>query len=231
MDIYEIRKTNLRLLIGSKAKGSCATRWGMSPAHLSQVLSNKTKKNLGDDVARRIEECEALPHGWIDTLHSGGTTQHGDTEDAFPRAPSEDDYVLIPLLSAIGECGSGYMNSHVEVKGSQAFPRDLLNRMRVKPENLRILKADGDSMEPYIFSDDIVLIDTSDTVPKDRFPYAIRRADGSISFKRLMRRTSGTWLIRSDNPDKNMHPDEEVTAAALHDIPIIGRIIWRGGEM
>lgn len=68
MDIYEIRKHNLVKLIGNQRKGSCAERWGMAPAHLSQILSNKTAKNLGDDVARRIEAIEGLPRGWFDTL-------------------------------------------------------------------------------------------------------------------------------------------------------------------
>lgn len=71
MDIYEIRKHNLVNLIGSQRKGSCAERWGMAPAHLSQILSDKTAKNLGDDVARRIEEIEGLPRGWFDSIHPG----------------------------------------------------------------------------------------------------------------------------------------------------------------
>ncbi|MGN8247728.1 S24 family peptidase [Pseudomonas sp. SMV7] len=76
MDIYEIRKHNLVKLIGNQRKGSCAERWGMAPAHLSQILSNKTAKNLGDDVARRIEGIEGLPRGWFDTMAA--------TEQALP---------------------------------------------------------------------------------------------------------------------------------------------------
>ncbi|AQW68351.1 phage repressor protein [Pseudomonas parafulva] len=71
MDIYEIRKHNLVKLIGTQRKGSCAERWGMAPAHLSQILSDKTAKNLGDDVARRIERIEGLPRGWFDSMPSG----------------------------------------------------------------------------------------------------------------------------------------------------------------
>ena len=75
MDIYDIRKHNLVKLIGSQRKGSCAERWGMAPAHLSQILSDKTAKNLGDDVARRIEGIEGLPHGWFDALSAGERLQ------------------------------------------------------------------------------------------------------------------------------------------------------------
>lgn len=72
MDIYEIRKHNLVKLIGSQRKGACAERWEMSAAHLSQILSDKTAKNLGDDVARRIEVVEGLPRGWFDSMPDGG---------------------------------------------------------------------------------------------------------------------------------------------------------------
>ena len=75
MDIYEIRKHNLVKLIGSQRKGSCADRWGMAPAHLSQILSDKTAKNLGDDVARRIERIEGLPTGWFDPMAAGDQAQ------------------------------------------------------------------------------------------------------------------------------------------------------------
>lgn len=75
MDIFEIRKTNLIRLIGSRRKGACAEKWEMAPAHLSQVLSNKTAKNLGEDVARRVEQKEGLPHGWLDTLQGEQPTE------------------------------------------------------------------------------------------------------------------------------------------------------------
>lgn len=80
MDIYEIRKHNLVKLIGSQRKGSCAERWGMAPAHLSQILSDKTAKNLGDDVARRIEGIEGLPRGWFDSIPTGDGAEKPHTE-------------------------------------------------------------------------------------------------------------------------------------------------------
>ncbi len=80
MDIYEIRKHNLVKLIGSQRKGSCAERWGMAPAHLSQILSDKTAKNLGDDVARRIEGIEGLPRGWFDSIPTGDGAGKPHTE-------------------------------------------------------------------------------------------------------------------------------------------------------
>ncbi len=82
MDIYAIRKQKLISLIGTQRKGACAERWGMAPAHLSQVLSDKTAKNLGDDVARRIEAIEKLPRGWFDSISAdeSAALNHGGPE-------------------------------------------------------------------------------------------------------------------------------------------------------
>lgn len=89
MDIYEIRKHNLVKLIGNQRKGSCAERWGMAPAHLSQILSDKTAKNLGDDVARRIEGIEGLPRGWFDSIPD----ESADSEIAEPVQKTAADLV------------------------------------------------------------------------------------------------------------------------------------------
>lgn len=88
MDIHEIRKTNLVTLIGKKRKGACAEKWEMSPAHLSQILSSKTNKNLGDDVARRIESREGLPHGWLDQYVFVDEAHRSDSKHSSPLTPS-----------------------------------------------------------------------------------------------------------------------------------------------
>jgi phage repressor protein C with HTH and peptisase S24 domain len=89
MDIYEIRKLNLIKLIGKQKKASCAERWGMSPAHLSQILSNKTAKNLGDDVARRIEEVEGLPWAWFDSIPFSEAAPVTDLDGFEPASDDE----------------------------------------------------------------------------------------------------------------------------------------------
>lgn len=146
-----------------------------------------------------------------------------------PSAPSEKDYALIPQYSAKGDCGDGYLNDHVEVRGGLAFKRDWLSRMNARPENLFVIYAEGESMEPYIFEGDVVLFDKSDLTIRDRKVYAIRRPDGGISIKRIVQQISGAWIIRSDNPDKLAYPDEPVSESVLHEMPILGRVIWRGG--
>ncbi|WP_367237711.1 S24 family peptidase [Pseudomonas sp. Rh2] len=116
MDIYEIRKHNLVKLIGNQRKGSCAERWGMAPAHLSQILSDKTAKNLGDDVARRIEGIEGLPRGWFDSIPAG--------EDA-----------AIPSLETIdGKPTAADLVKQMLAKSGKGIPEDTRQRLLAAAE-------------------------------------------------------------------------------------------------
>ncbi len=108
MDIYAIRKHQLITLIGDQRKGACAERWGMAPAHLSQILSDKTAKNLGDDVARRIESIEKLPRGWFDSIPGDvgviakGAEPAEETADVAAKAASAADQVKRMLAKVKG---------------------------------------------------------------------------------------------------------------------------------
>ncbi len=72
MDVYSIRKQNLSKaveLAGGTIAG-LARAAGISSAYLTQVLSNRTKRNLGAAVARRIESALEMPEGWMDQVDS-----------------------------------------------------------------------------------------------------------------------------------------------------------------
>ncbi|MFJ4397447.1 helix-turn-helix transcriptional regulator [Pseudomonas sp. NPDC089396] len=126
MDIYEIRKHNLVKLIGSQRKGSCAERWGMAPAHLSQILSDKTAKNLGDDVARRIEEVEGLPRGWFDSI------------------PASDD--LQPQVEAVdSKLSAAELVKQMLAKSGKGIPEETRQRLLAAAEEPATTAEAGES--------------------------------------------------------------------------------------
>lgn len=140
MDIHEIRKINLISLIGSRRKGACAEKWEMSAAHLSQVLSDKTPKNLGEDVARRIERLEGLPHGWMDTLQSLGS------EGSAPREQS------VALTTGTSKTSTA------------ALVLDMLKGKNLRPDQLsRIEQAVSDTIDdkPAAPADNVITADFS----------------------------------------------------------------------
>ncbi|MFP3849114.1 helix-turn-helix transcriptional regulator [Pseudomonas sp. W5-01] len=148
MDIYAIRKQQLINLIGNQKKGACAERWGMAPAHLSQILSDKTAKNLGDDVARRIEAVEGLPRGWFDALGEAGLG------------------ALAPQAQATSQAGDEIQNSTAaelvkkmlaKVRGLSLEARDRIVAAAEEPDesSSSILPANFSSLRPT--NDEIVI--------------------------------------------------------------------------
>ncbi len=144
------------------------------------------------------------------------------------RTPSATDYAMIPMYSASGQCGNGYLNDHIELKGSQAFNISWLTKHGIRPESSAVMCAVGDSMEPYIFDGDSVLFDMADVEPKHRQVYVIRRPDCSLSIKRLVQQLNGDWIVKSDNPE---YEDERVSSDSIHELPFLGRVRWRGGNL
>lgn len=239
-----VQSQDLRTEFASRLKKALSEmgipEWGAG-ARLSEITGKTAKaasKWLNAETMPGRENMKAIASAlkvrieWLQ-YGEGSMLSVGDppASPSTGQSPSSDDYALIPQYSAQGHCGEGLLNDHVEVNGGLAFKRDWLRRMGAKPQHLFVIYASGSSMEPFIFDGDVVLFDSSDTEPRDRQVYAIRRPDGGVSIKRMAQQISGSWLIRSDNPDKARYPDEEVSAASMAEVPIMGRVIWRGGAM
>lgn len=74
MDSKEIRKINLQALLKESklTQAKFADKVGTDGAYISQIISRTIKANVGDDLARRIENAFQKHRGWMDTLdHSG----------------------------------------------------------------------------------------------------------------------------------------------------------------
>ncbi|MBF4210304.1 S24 family peptidase [Pseudomonas donghuensis] len=218
MDIYAIRKHNLVQLLGTQRKASCAERWGMSPAHLSQILSMRTEKNLGDEVARRIEQAEHLPAGWMDVLQS----------DAGVPASSKalsSAFVSIAHFDIRGSMGNGNTPpAHVEVIRDLTVHLDWLRGQGISysgAHNLAIISGDGDSMARTFNDGDALLVDRGVNEVRSDAIYVFS-LDGDLFVKRLQRLTDGALRMISDNP---LYPPVLIEGAALEMLQIHGRVL------
>lgn len=223
---YKERIKKARAYAGLK-QDQLADAVGVKQASISDL---ETGKSQSSSYSASIAKACGVDPVWLETgkgdmisISSGKTS-----ESLGLYAPSDKDYALIRQYSATGECGNGYLNDHVELSDGLAFKRDWLARIGAKPENLAVIYAAGSSMEPYIFDGDVVLFDTSETQPKHGQVYVVRRPDCSVSIKRLVQQLSGDWVIKSDNPDRS---EEKVSSDTIHEIPFVGRVIWRGGNI
>lgn len=71
MDVKQIRKANLRILIGEAGKAAKLAKCvDTDPSYISQIISKKGGREVGDEFARKLERATGKPHGWMDQDHS-----------------------------------------------------------------------------------------------------------------------------------------------------------------
>lgn len=105
------------------------------------------------------------------------------------------------------------------------FRSEWLRSRGYKAQHLVAIRVTGQSMEPNLYADDVVVINTVDTEPKDGRVYAINY-EGEAVIKRMVR-DSGTWWLSSDNPDQRRFPRKECRDAGCL---VIGQVIHKQSE-
>lgn len=89
---------------------------------------------------------------------------------------------------------------------------------------LALIKVKGDSMEPTLKSDDLVLTELVNGRIEDDSIYVLKLNDDLV-VKRIQRKLNGSLLVKSDNPKYEPELVDESSASKL---PVVGRVIWFG---
>lgn len=254
MDIYEIRRHNLKALIGKRKKSACAELWDTSASLLSQILprSGAPVRNLGDELARKIEAAELLPHGYLDQLHDADQSMAGSADGVPNLAKSnvikmmpprhsevrligtlaswgsdtvlEDDEVEVPLFREVELAAGNGSTAIREIPGCKIrFRRSTLRDAGVDPANAIAAQVYGNSMERVIFDGSTIGIDIGTKNIFDGEIYAIDH-DGMLRIKYVYRLPGGGLRLKSEN-DKE-YPDEHYTSEEAAQIRIIGWVFW-----
>lgn len=155
------------------------------------------------------------------------------TEDApyLQRVePGEDGptgNVLVPVFDLHASAGYGAVVDQEAEVYSLAFPPAYLKRLTSSsPGNLAIISVKGESMEPTLLDDDIVLLDASKTNLSYDGLFVLRFND-ALHVKRIGRSyRKGHITIISDN--KDLYPQIE---APVDEIEAVGKVLWYGRKV
>lgn len=93
--------------------------------------------------------------------------------------------------------------------------------------NLRAMYVSGDSMEPYLYDKDTVIIDITETDISDGDVYAIL-FKGKFYVKELRNFEDGVKII-SRNPKYEMMKATPENCKEATDFQVLGHVVWRGG--
>lgn len=193
MDVKQIRKTNiLKLYEQHGGPAGLARKVGTSESYLSQITSDKGTRNIGDQLARKIEKALALPRGWMDMLAfqaSVVATQAPQTSstkfknlsvsDVFAKynvdrdpnffgveVPAERSvdhlFTKVPKYDVELSAGHGSHVGEENGNGYLYFRKDWLEKKDLDEKKLCVVYVKGNSMEPTICDKEVILVDSSE---------------------------------------------------------------------
>lgn len=183
---------------------------GIAPNKITKIL-NGERQIRGDEVLPLMEYFNEIP----EPVRVPGPDQ-GETAAS-----------LVSVFDVHASAGHGALVEHEEPEAySLAFPPRYLSKLTSSsPKNLAIIGVKGDSMEPTLNDDDIVLLDMSKTDLSWDGLFVLRY-DNALHVKRVSRSPQrGSVRIMSDNRlyDPIDLPAEEVTP--------IGKVLWYGRKV
>ena len=218
--------------------------WKSPQSTVSQYMTGKVALNL-DALVKLSKALDFEPYEVSPTLAAGirraapEPPRHDSPKEAantpFPAGDDveavEDKYAFIPQYDARAAAGLGSENPHVEIRTTLAFKRDWLRAKGANPQNLLVIYAEGESMWPTISDRDVMLIDRSKIEPTNKQIYVLVGAEKGAIVKRLIQTPIGDWILRSDNNEGGEYPDRVISRSEFNEHRILGRVIWRGGDL
>jgi transcriptional regulator with XRE-family HTH domain len=227
--IAEIRLSNARRLLSSRGMSMSmfARDAGMSLQQVSAVIGSNPSRNIGEQLARRIEEFFGRPNGWLDHNH-WQARWNPPTEDANvslkPSKNALDGLATIPHLNiSLGPMAADTPIEADHDREPYVVSQSFLARMRIDPKSTAVMFAAGSGMAPRIEDGDLMLVDCDDTAIASGKVYLVNLG-GEASIKRLFRRPDGGVRVVSDNLDKTRYPDWELGSDGVVNLRVIARV-------
>jgi phage repressor protein C with HTH and peptisase S24 domain len=138
--------------------------------------------------------------------------------------------VMVSEVDVVLSAGNGtVVPEFIETTFQMPFQAYWFDRFRAKPENVKLMRIHGSSMERTLFDGDRAAVHIADKRVIDDRVYALT-VGGEAKIKRLYKFRDGSLRIVSDNVDKVKYPDEIVPADEIGSVYIIGRVIDKSGS-
>jgi len=221
--------------LGAKLALELGDERGYTKANISGWENLKHSPSLKQVMAIAKVTGASLPPSILKPMLSGepGTTAGPAAASAALLPPGakpirigdEPDTIPIRFVKLKLHAGiAGYETvPESEDGGMLSMPRAVVEKHNLVPSHLLALRVSGCSMEPMLFEDDVVIINTADRRPISREVYALN-FDGEACVKQLLHQ-GGQWYLHSLNPDFG-----PINMRSGH-CDIVGRVIYQPGRV
>ena len=150
-----------------------------------------------------------------------------DKSPFMPPIP-HPGFVFVPRFEVAASMGNGSVIHSEQIVDYLAFREDWVRKeLGANPNNLILISSVGDSMEPTLKTNDLLLIDRGLADVRHDAIYAFA-LNGELRVKRMQFKMNGTMVVRSDNPQ---YEPEVISATDTDTLRIIGRVVWFGRGM
>lgn len=237
MDIGSIRRKNMLDLIGRfRTQSEFADVIGKPASYISQIKKgfkpNGEKISMGSEFARDIEKGLGLTYGWMDIIEDSPAVIEGESQDIGGHVfiGGKSSYPLVPVtyLDIKASCGTGYLNEDFPSTHTQAFTVEFLreNNLPTNGVGLILMHACSDSMGYTIPHGTLMLVNTNES-EFDNFTnnnIYVFKADNEMICKRAIKNLNGTVVLKSDNADKDLYPDQTIDRSSFDQFNLFGRV-------
>lgn len=209
---------------------------GRNAAYLHQYLYRGTPKVLPEDAREALAAHLGIEDSVIRPPDAAGTQAVAVVEAAAPVAAarrrvrqSVEGFAAVAELDVRASAGPGAVNDGLEdAKATWLFPDPVVrHEFRARPDDLRVITLDGDSMEPMLSSGDRILLDTSQRVPVPPGIFVIWDGMGIVA-KRV------EHVPNSEPPKvvlRSVNPEYQTYERQADEVNIIGRVIWAARKL
>jgi len=192
-----------------------AAKAGVSSTTLTRPMNNRDHKS-----SIKIETLDAIRRS---TQIDYGPFMENAGNTPIANGPEGQ---LIPVYDVQASAGFGSLVDYEEQTHSLAFPPDYLKRLTAgSAKDLVIISTKGDSMEPTLLDDDIVLVDMSKTHMGYEGMFVLRHNDTLLVKRAGMAAQDGFVNLISDN---KAYPP---ILAQLKDLTVVGKVLWYGRKV
>lgn len=136
-------------------------------------------------------------------------------------AQVNDDFVVVQRYDVAASAGPGSQNGTAHEMLGLSFRRSWLDKKGLQPANLKVIDVSGDSMAPSLKDGDQVLIDTSQTAPKNGFAYVLLQGeDLLVKYAQLL--PLGILRLSSEN---QTYKPYDIDLSKESGVSILGRVV------
>jgi phage repressor protein C with HTH and peptisase S24 domain len=220
------------------SQAALATRSGVSQSTIGNLESGirQTARKIIDIAIALDVDPMWLANGQGEPNPAGSSTPASDAQrsdnvlpfiQAGPQIRIGDEPDTIPIRRVTLQLRAGFTGfdtiPELEDGGVLHVPRRVIDDKGLIPHQLLAIRVKGCSMEPMLYEDDVVVIDTSKRDPVNRGVYAINW-NGESCVKQLLHK-GGQWLLHS------MNSDFDAVNVRSGNCEIIGQVVYQPGRV